>query len=76
MAYPHFCGADPVLAEGVEGLQCRPEYLDLFIDVGESWCGSDGRWWWLWGWLVCVDGLSWGLYCRPEYLGLCERRGL
>ncbi|KAL4421970.1 hypothetical protein ABPG77_010993 [Micractinium sp. CCAP 211/92] len=36
IAYPHFCGADPALAKGVEGLRCRPEYLDLYLDVEPS----------------------------------------
>lgn len=33
LSYPHFCGADPVLAQGVVGLRCLPEYHDLFLDV-------------------------------------------
>lgn len=36
LSYPHFCGADPALAQGVEGLRCRPEYLDLYLDVEPS----------------------------------------
>ncbi|KAL4431087.1 hypothetical protein ABPG75_006343 [Micractinium tetrahymenae] len=36
LSYPHFCGADPSLAQGVEGLHCKPEYLDLYLDVEPS----------------------------------------
>lgn len=35
LSYPHFCDADPALAEGVEGLACDPQAHDLFVDVGE-----------------------------------------
>ena len=35
LSYPHFCGADPRLAAGVQGLACHPEVHSLFLDVGE-----------------------------------------
>ena len=34
LSYPHFCDANPRLAAGVVGLQCRPKQHDLFLDVG------------------------------------------
>lgn len=36
LSMPHFCKADPRLAEGVVGLQCRPENHTVFLDVGEE----------------------------------------
>jgi hypothetical protein len=35
LSYPHYCGADPSLARGVEGLACDPPAHDLFVDVGK-----------------------------------------
>ena len=42
LSYPHYCGADPRLAAGVEGLGCRPRRHNLFVDVGESPAAARG----------------------------------
>jgi hypothetical protein len=36
LSYPHYCGADPALAQGVTGVACDPAAHELFVDVGEA----------------------------------------